>query len=181
MFEPWPAPVPVSMEDEAFEKSSSYPMQEAIGYSPESTHDYPAEPTQVIAYADPHYPPPTQYAEYPAEPQLYAPTEQAPLAGEIHDGMMVRVKIGFVRSLEDELAVIPGQQLYLHTAYDDGWSLCEDQNLARGVVPLSCLEPWQESSLMPRSNTDHSLSGRSERRSSLYQNAQAAGPYLNAP
>ena len=86
-------------------------MQEAIGYSPESTHDYPAEPTQVIAYADPPYPPPTQYAEYPAEPQLYAPTEQAPLAGEIHDGMMVRVKIGFVRSLEDELgqSILPPQ------------------------------------------------------------------------
>ena len=48
-------------------------------------------------------------------------------------------------------AVIPGQQLYLHTAYDDGWSLCEDQNEARGVVPLSCLEPWQENqSLIPR-------------------------------
>jgi hypothetical protein len=43
------------------------------------------------------------------------------------------------------IAVAPGQQLYLHTAYDDGWSMCEDQNQNRGVVPLSCLEPWQES------------------------------------
>lgn len=41
-------------------------------------------------------------------------------------------------------AIAAGQQLYLHTVYDDGWSMCEDQNQARGVVPISCLEPWQE-------------------------------------
>lgn len=68
----------------------------------------------------------------------------AAAAAGLHDGMMVRVKVGFVRSLEDELAINQGQQLYLHTSYDDGWSLCEDDAHNRGVVPLSCLEPWQQ-------------------------------------
>jgi len=63
--------------------------------------------------------------------------------GGLHDGMMVRVKVGFVSSLEDELAITQGQQLYLHNTYDDGWCLCEDDAHNRGVVPLSCLEPWQ--------------------------------------
>lgn len=62
----------------------------------------------------------------------------------LHDGMMVRVKVGFVRSLEDELAITQGQQLYLHTTYDDGWCLCEDDAHNRGVVPVSCLEPWTQ-------------------------------------
>jgi hypothetical protein len=30
--------------------------------------------------------------------------------------------------------------------YDDGWPMCEDQNQNRGVVPVSCLEPWTEDS-----------------------------------
>lgn len=64
--------------------------------------------------------------------------------GALHDGMMVRVKVGFVRSLEDELAITQGQQLYLHTSYDDGWCLCEDDANNRGVVPVSCLEPWTQ-------------------------------------
>jgi hypothetical protein len=50
----------------------------------------------------------------------------------------------------DETAVNPGQQLWLHTAYDDGWTLCEDQNQNRGVVPLTCIEPWTEDSNLPR-------------------------------
>ena len=71
----------------------------------------------------------------------------------LQDNIMVRVKVGFVRSLEDELAVTMGQQLYLHTSYDDGWCLCEDQAQNRGVVPISCLEPWDE-------NADHGLDSR---------------------
>ena len=65
-------------------------------------------------------------------------------AAGLHDGMMTRVKVGFVRSLEDELAITQGQQLYLHTSYDDGWCLCEDDQHNRGVVPISCLEPWTQ-------------------------------------
>lgn len=141
-----------------------------------------------------------QYNDYPAQPYgAYPPQPYADLdahnaaglgaaamtgaAGEgveavngIHDGMMVRVKVAFVRSLEDELAITPGQQLYLHTAYDDGWTLCEDQAQNRGVVPVSCLEPWEENAaenFMPEQN-DQSLNpeNTAQRRSSLYANQQ---------
>ena len=54
-------------------------------------------------------------------------------------------------SADQATAITPGQQLYLHTAYDDGWSLCEDQAQNKGVVPLSCLEPWTDS-LAPGGN-----------------------------
>lgn len=98
--------------------------------------------------------------------------ESAAAASGIHDGMMVRVKVAFVRSLEDELAITPGQQLYLHTAYDDGWTLCEDQAQNRGVVPYSCLEPWDETADLSQAPgpADQSLSAdvTTQRRSSLY-------------
>lgn len=55
-------------------------------------------------------------------------------------GTWVSVKVGFVRSLEDELPVTPEQKLYLHEVYDDGWSLCEDEEHKKGVVPVNCLQ-----------------------------------------
>ena len=74
--------------------------------------------------------------------------------------MMAKVQVGFNRTLEDELgestvfapassrlihpAITPGQQLWLHTVYDDGWALCEDQNQNRGVVPTTSLVPWSD-------------------------------------
>lgn len=87
-------------------------------------------------------------------------------------GTWVSVKVGFVRSLEDELrkslfddpssptaqrwrfnavadhlwaclAINPGQKLYLHEVYDDGWSLCEDEEHKKGVVPVNCLQSLQ--------------------------------------
>ncbi|WVQ89852.1 hypothetical protein IAS59_003616 [Cryptococcus gattii] len=58
-------------------------------------------------------------------------------------GTWVSVKVGFVRSLEDELPINPGQKLYLHEVYDDGWSLCEDEEHKKGVVPVNCLQSLQ--------------------------------------
>lgn len=49
--------------------------------------------------------------------------------------------------------------------------MCEDQNQNRGVVPLSCLEPWQET---PAGSGDEAgtLEHTVNRRSSLHQNQQ---------
>lgn len=159
--------------------ANNYPEQGAypgaMGYN-----DYP--PQQYAAATAPLHPYPGQTG-YSAEGTPYggdigamgaagvagtgvAAAGSAAAAHGLQDGSMVRVKVGFVRSLEDELgeqrcragmqcvanivlAITPGQQLYLHQAYDDGWSLCEDQAQNRGVVPISCLEPWDESSAAP--------------------------------
>ncbi|WWD21886.1 hypothetical protein CI109_106374 [Kwoniella shandongensis] len=139
-------------------------------------------PSEYNSYPPAQYPPQQPQGQYPQyQANIVPPPEEAPMMGAgaggpvgpsgLRDGSMVRVKVGFVRSLEDELAIIPGQQLYLHTAYDDGWSLCEDQSHNRGVVPVSCLEPWQDNlAPMTRENSgQESLSERSERRSSLYR------------
>ncbi|WVQ83855.1 hypothetical protein IAT38_005999 [Cryptococcus sp. DSM 104549] len=94
--------------------------------------------------------------------------------GALAGGMWASVKVGFVRSLEDELAVTPGQKLYLHAVYDDDWCLCEDDSQRKGVVPVSCLEPFKDSLApaaggagMERSASGQSISATSERRSSL--------------
>ncbi|WVR04251.1 hypothetical protein IAU60_001251 [Kwoniella sp. DSM 27419] len=142
----------------------------AAGGSYATRHDdqsaYPAYPPQQQAHH--------QQQQYPAYPQNVVPSPNVPVpAGAgLHDGMWVRVKVGFVRSLEDELAIAPDQQLYLHSAYDDGWCLCEDANQIRGVVPLSCLEPWETATGMSRTGSGGStgvVGERLQRRSSLYR------------
>lgn len=116
-----------------------YPQQD-YGYSSNQGHDYPQQ--------DPGVPP-------------VAGAVVAPMG--LRDGMMARVQVGFNRTLEDELgtpssptdlfflatltnpvAIAPGQQLWLHTVYDDGWAMCEDQNQHRGVVPVTSLVPWTD-------------------------------------
>lgn len=110
------------------------------------------------------------------------------------DGSRVVVRQGFVRSLEDELVIAPGDSLFLVQAYDDGWCLCEhSKTRERGVVPLNCLASGSgegqevlnvpdggDGNGMARSPTADSLanSDRSQRRSSLFANAQTAGLYL---
>lgn len=233
LFEPWPAPAPVSLEDEPYEKSrydtmgaggagvgaGAYPMHEqSYGpYGNGQAHGYDQYGNPMGQY-DPnaqYYQQQQQqgYAQYPDNGYGYDHAAAAGVAGAagmgaagaiagagsqgqesaqgqgqavngtgtgagsalaaqmgLADGMMVNVKVGFVRTLEDELAITPGQQLYLHQAYDDGWSLCEDQAQNKGVVPLSCLEPWQDGLApggnMPRSGTSESVTA-DPRRSSL--------------
>ena len=77
-------------------------MQEANAYEPNSEplsyhQSYPAQPEQ-------------QYLEYPAQvypayqENITPPLEAVPLVNNVlRDGMMVKVTVGFVRSLEDEL------------------------------------------------------------------------------
>lgn len=155
----------------------------------------------------------------------------------IQDGMNVVVRQGFIRTLEDELVIAPGDNLFVVQAYDDGWCLCRSVHNEQGVVPQSCLSPVvatssfsaeaaKRTSIVPtiqmplpavvvsgdggmdevlapmmqrsaatteeeeemktlapplsRSETTRSLavSERSERRSSLFLNAAAAGLYL---
>lgn len=118
----------------------------AATYSPSNTHgsDY-QYPQQDYGYQG------SQGHEYPAA--------GAASIG-LRDGMMAKVQVGFNRTLEDELgestvfatassrlihpAITPGQQLWLHTVYDDGWAMCEDQNQNRGVVPTTSLVPWSD-------------------------------------
>lgn len=65
------------------------------------------------------------------------------------------VKQGFVRSLDDELVITPGETLLLVQAYDDGWCLCEKASpeglVDRGVVPLNCLEAFNGASAAEQS------------------------------
>ncbi|WWC87373.1 uncharacterized protein L201_002262 [Kwoniella dendrophila CBS 6074] len=130
----------------------------------------------------PSYPP--QQPQYPQyQENVVPPPQLAPIIapqsneGGLRDGSMVRVNVGFVRSLEDELAISPGQQLYLHQMYDDGWCLCEDSNQNRGVVPISCLQPTSngDNNLAPNmmregsGGSAGSAGERLQRRSSLYR------------
>jgi len=50
------------------------------------------------------------------------------------------VRVTFVPQLPDELAITPGETLYIQTEYDDGWALCVNGRGKQGMVPVECLE-----------------------------------------
>ncbi|KAH9005011.1 hypothetical protein EDB86DRAFT_2881061 [Lactarius hatsudake] len=59
-------------------------------------------------------------------------------SGLQQDAMLVRVT--FVPQLPDELAITPGEKLYIRAEFDDGWALCANTRGEQGMVPLECLE-----------------------------------------
>lgn len=54
--------------------------------------------------------------------------------------MMALVRVTFVPQLPDELAITPGETVYIRTEFDDGWALCSNTRGEQGMVPLECLE-----------------------------------------
>ncbi len=50
------------------------------------------------------------------------------------------VRMTFVTQLPDELAITPGETVYIRTEFDDGWALCGNSRGEQGMVPLECLE-----------------------------------------
>jgi hypothetical protein len=53
---------------------------------------------------------------------------------------MALVRVTFVPQLPDELAITPGETVYIRTEFDDGWALCANTRGEQGMVPLECLE-----------------------------------------
>jgi len=50
------------------------------------------------------------------------------------------VRVTFVPQLPDELAITPGETVYIRTEFDDGWALCANTRGEQGMVPFECLE-----------------------------------------
>jgi hypothetical protein len=50
------------------------------------------------------------------------------------------VRMTFLSQLPDELAITPGETLYIRTEFDDGWALCANSRGEQGMVPLECIE-----------------------------------------
>ncbi len=50
------------------------------------------------------------------------------------------VRLAFIPQLPDELAITPGETLYIRTEFDDGWALCYNSRGKQGMVPLECLD-----------------------------------------
>lgn len=156
MFEPWPAPAPVALEEETYEKNvsiagwmsltdqyepptQSFPMQDqaypAQGYSDHGAYPYAG---YEQGYGYPPHQTGGQFGAYPAQgydangagmagagagTMAVAGTAAAGAApagnstaaanAGLTDGSMVRVKVGFVRSLEDEL----GESVYVRVMF----------------------------------------------------------------
>jgi hypothetical protein len=55
-------------------------------------------------------------------------------------GSKALVRVTFVPQLPDELAITPGETVYIRTEFDDGWAWCDNTRGEQGMVPLECLE-----------------------------------------
>jgi len=73
------------------------------------------------------------------------------------------VRVTFVPQLPDELAITPGETLYIRTEFDDGWALCVNTRGNQGMVPLECLEGGGDGGL---AGPSHVRDGRKSRRAS---------------
>lgn len=62
------------------------------------------------------------------------------VASESTQDAMALVRVTFMPQLPDELAITPGETLYIRNEFDDGWALCEKTSGEQGMVPLECLE-----------------------------------------
>ena len=97
--------------------------------------------------------PPLPYSPAPLTPPLqsynnpphvavpYVPPATASTQGSaLMQDLPMLVQKTFVPQLPDELAITPGETLYIRAEYDDGWALCANTRGKQGMVPLECLE-----------------------------------------
>jgi len=68
------------------------------------------------------------------------PSAVRTVASESTQDAMAFVRVTFVPQLPDELAITPGETLYIRTEFDDGWAMCANTRGEQGMVPLECLE-----------------------------------------
>lgn len=76
---------------------------------------------------------------YSSAPSPQMSTVRA-LASESTQGQSALVRVTFVPQLPDELAITPGETVYIRMEFDDGWALCANTRREQGMVPLECLE-----------------------------------------
>ena len=90
---------------------------------------------------EPPTPPLQSYNNPPHVAVPYVPPASPSIQGSapVQDVPML-VRVTFVPQLPDELAITPGETVYIRTEYDDGWALCVNTRGKQGMVPLECLE-----------------------------------------
>ncbi|EEB98966.1 hypothetical protein MPER_01432, partial [Moniliophthora perniciosa FA553] len=107
----------------------------------------PPPPAQALAPA-PFLAPPSAYNTLPPPPPI--------IGGTI-------VRRTFIPNMDDELWITTGETIKVLQDYDDGWALCENAQMQRGMVPLECLDdPGGKRESRPNLSRASSLSHRSK-------------------
>ncbi len=114
-----------SAQGEAQAPVRNIPRKPPLPYSPVSSLTPP-----LPSYNNP------PHVAVPYVPQATTPTQDS---ASVQDVPML-VRVTFVPQLPDELAITPGETLYIRTEYDDGWALCVNTRGNQGMVPVECLE-----------------------------------------
>ncbi|KAI0662012.1 hypothetical protein C8Q70DRAFT_1051514 [Cubamyces menziesii] len=69
-------------------------------------------------------------------------TESSPLE---HFAAVETIRRPFVPTMDDEMAVVPGQEVRILKRFDDGWAFAETVPASRqGLIPIDCLRPVEE-------------------------------------
>ncbi|KAI0333714.1 hypothetical protein GY45DRAFT_231081 [Cubamyces sp. BRFM 1775] len=69
-------------------------------------------------------------------------TESSPLE---HFAAIETIRRPFVPTMDDEMAVVPGQEVRILKRFDDGWAFAETVPASRqGLIPIDCLRPVEE-------------------------------------
>ena len=80
-------------------------------------------------------------APAPTVPVSVSPSAVALQSSVIGIGTRVTIARPFTPSLHDEIAVVPGDEVIVLQAFDDGWVQVRNAAKDVGLVPLDCLRP----------------------------------------
>lgn len=84
--------------------------------------------------------PPSYFSPVDSSAPSPQPSAARTMGSESTQYATVLVRVTFVPQLPDELAITPGETLYIRTEFDDGWAYCANIRGEEGMVPLECLE-----------------------------------------
>lgn len=92
------------------------------------------------------------------------------VASSVHFAATETIRRPFVPTMDDEMAVVPGQDVRILARFDDGWAHAELlENGTRGLIPIDTLRPVEEA--LPAFLAKKRLSSYGARRASAFSGA----------
>lgn len=126
----------------AIEVASQSPKEggDGDGASPTLVRNIARKPPLPYSPVSPTAPPQSRGNPPDVRASSVGPTGVSRVSPSPTQDMPVLVRMTFIPQLPDELAITPGETLYIQTEFDDGWAMCTNIGGKEGMVPLECVE-----------------------------------------
>ncbi|KAI0322375.1 hypothetical protein OF83DRAFT_1049392 [Amylostereum chailletii] len=114
-------------------------------FSPSESFSFPKPPErQSMAPSTIHSPATIRADVNPFADPERAPTPSSYGSGSFIAGTRETVSRPFTPTMPDELLVIPGEEVVIIQAFDDGWAQVQNGRKEIGLIPFDCFRPRGE-------------------------------------